>query len=145
MWNVPKEQDKYKWHTFLLPPSGSVCVYPGLLAEGSHVHCSTRPCDLYTQPWWTRRRRAEKTPGWQRKRLILTRINCRAWMYFKTPAALTCPVVCMEQMVESEDRKPMASVLGYSPSSSTYMLSVKRAPSYATQLTDKDTHTHCCQ
>lgn len=37
---------------------------------------------------------------------------------------LTCPRVCMERMVESEDRKPMASVLGYSPSSNTYMFSV---------------------
>lgn len=77
-------------------------------------------------------------------------------MFFKilfdlhTYTVLTCPVVCMERMIESEDRKPMATVLGYSPSSSTYMLSLNWAPSYATQLTNKDTHTNththfCCE
>ena len=53
---------------------------------------------------------------------------------------LTCPTVCMEQTAVSEDRKPMASVLGYSPFSSKYMFSVNWAPSYATQLTHRDTH-----
>lgn len=54
---------------------------------------------------------------------------------------LTCPAVCMERMLESADRKPMASVLGYSPFSNTYMFSVNWAPSNMTQLTHKDTHT----
>lgn len=48
---------------------------------------------------------------------------------------LTCPAVRMDRKLESEDRKPMASVLGYSPSSRMYMFSVNWDPSYATQLT----------
>lgn len=48
---------------------------------------------------------------------------------------LTCPAVWMDRKLQSEDRKPMASVLGYSPSSRMYMFSVNWDPSYATQLT----------
>lgn len=47
---------------------------------------------------------------------------------------LTCPVVCTDRMMESDDKRPMASVLGYSPWSSTYMFPLNLVSSYATQL-----------
>lgn len=71
--------------------------------------------------------------------------NCSDWKWHthtQNIHILTCPAVCIERMWDSEDRMPMASVLGYSPSSRTYMFSVNCSPSYATQLTQ--THTHIC-
>lgn len=47
---------------------------------------------------------------------------------------LTCPTLWTELILQSELSKPIASGLGYSPSSSTYMLSVNCGPSNATQL-----------
>lgn len=124
------------WHTFLPPPPGSVCVRPGQPAAGSQLHWSTPPCDLYSQPYWTRWWRAERTPGERAERIQTTDTNLKdtnvlfhILFHVHTCTVLTCPIVWMEQMVESEDRRPMASVLGYSPSSRTYISSVNWAPS----------------
>lgn len=94
----------------------------------------------------------EQHDGWQRELLnkktrevhlssgSSTKTNSE-WPSERT--ILTCPTVCTEQTLVSEDRKPMASVLGYSPFSSKYMFSVNWAPSYATQLTHRDTCYWC--
>jgi len=47
---------------------------------------------------------------------------------------LTCPTLWTELILQSELSKPIASGLGYSPSSRTYIFSVNCGPSNTTQL-----------
>lgn len=56
---------------------------------------------------------------------------------------LTCPTVWTELILQSELSKPIASGLGYSPSSSTYMFSVNCGPSNTTQLQAKTCTEKC--
>lgn len=121
--------------TFLRPPPGSVCERPGRPDAGSQLRVSAPPCDLCSPPSWTGRWTAERTPGGGEQRVEFTQSTTEGWRHVQGEQTLTCPAVRMDRKLESEDKKPMASVLGYSPSSRMYMFSVNWDPSCATQLT----------
>ena len=114
-------------HSSLHHQGACACVQAGLLQVQSFMtqdHPATPAAHLTEQHNGGQRKLLSKEEKKICSCIISLVHNDLITNSFEYKQILTCPVVCMERTVQSEDRKPMASALGYSPSSNTYMFSV---------------------